>query len=229
MPKASQKSEKPDIRGFLIDIDGVLYVEKQVIEGAVETLNYLQREKIPFLLVTNTTRRSRYSLLTNLNRMGFKISLDQIFSAPFAAAQWLKANKATSICLFAQGDTYREFKDFRNTTHNPQYVLIGDLGEDLTYEMLNQAFRLLMDGSELVALQKNRYWRRSSGLAIDSGAIVAGLEYAAHKEARIIGKPSPDFFEQAFETIGLPAQHLAIIGDDLEADIDGGAAAGLFT
>nr|NIU01443.1 hypothetical protein [Nitrosopumilaceae archaeon]NIU87872.1 hypothetical protein [Nitrosopumilaceae archaeon]NIV66099.1 hypothetical protein [Nitrosopumilaceae archaeon]NIX62045.1 hypothetical protein [Nitrosopumilaceae archaeon] len=78
-----QQHEVPvAIKGFLIDIDGVLYVEKRPIQGSMDALRYLQKLNIPFLLVTNTTRRSRFSLLNNLQRLGFKVDLEQIFSAP---------------------------------------------------------------------------------------------------------------------------------------------------
>ena len=217
------------VKGFLIDIDGVLYIERQAIRGAVEAIQYLQKNKVPFLLVTNTTRRSRYSLLNNLQRLGFKIDIAQILSAPYAAAQWLKDNGVKSISLFSRGDTYREFKSFRITPNKPEYVVIGDIGEDLTYANLNQAFRLIMSGSKMLALQKNRFWQRNTGLAIDSGAIVAALEYATRQEALVIGKPSREFFLQGLKILNLPPEHVAMVGDDMEADILGAAGAGLYT
>ncbi len=220
---------KISIKGFLIDIDGVLYVERQVIRGAVEAIQYLQKNEIPFILVTNTTRKSRYSLHTNLQRLGFKLNIEQVFSAPYAAAQWLNEKNVNSINLFLRGDTYREFKDFRITANNPEYIVIGDIGEDLTYNNLNRAFRLVLAGTKMLALQKNRVWQRSTGPAIDTGAIVAALEYATRKRATVIGKPNAGFFKQAVKQLGLPPENVAIIGDDFDADIEGGANAGLYT
>ncbi len=222
-------AEKRAIQGFLIDIDGVLYVGESVIPGARETLQFLTDNHIPFLLVTNTTRRSRYGLHNFLQRMGFKIALEHIFSAPYAAAQWLKERNAERIYLFLRGDAYREFNDFKITHYQPQYVIIGDMGEDLTYQRLNQAFRMIMNGAKMVALQKNRFWRTPEGLSLDAGAIVAALEYATNKRAEVIGKPRKAFFKQALAQLNLKAHQVAIIGDDLEADIAGGARAGLVT
>ncbi len=224
--KQRQNNQAP-IKGLLIDIDGVLYTEKQAIKGAVEAIWYLQKHHFPFLLATNTTRRSRYSLRNNLQRLGFKVNLEQIYSAPFAAAQWLKSHQVQTISLFVKGDTYREFKAFRNTTNHPEYLVIGDIGEDLTYEKLNQAFRLVVNGAKMLALQKNRCWQRSTGLSIDTGAIVAALEYATEKKATLIGKPSTAFFEHAVKQLNLPAENVAMIGDDWETDILGSAKAGL--
>lgn len=226
----SPMSKLPEtVKGFLIDIDGVLYVDKQVVEGAVAAIDYLVRKQIPFLLVTNTTRKSRFSLLNNLHRLGFTIDMDHLLTAPHAAALWLHEQNASSISLFLRGDTYREFKEFKKNNQNPDYIVIGDLGDDLTYSRLNEAFRMIMAGAKMVALQKNRYWQTSAGLAIDSGAVVAGLEYASRKRASIIGKPSRRFFIQAMKKIGLQAHELAIVGDDLDTDIGGGAKMGYLT
>lgn len=217
------------LQGLLVDIDGVLRNEDQVIPGAIETIEYLKKQEIPFLLATNTTRRSRYTLSNNLRRLGFKISVNHIFSAPFAGARWLKEHQVKSIFLFLGGDAYREFTSFRITSRKPEYVVLGDVSDDLTYANLNQVFRLIMGGAKMLALQKNRYWMRADGLAVDAGAIVAALEYATQKRAVVVGKPSPDFFRQAVEQLRLPAHRVAIVGDDPEADIAGGKRAGLFT
>ena len=220
---------KLGIRGFIIDIDGVLYIDKNVVPGAIRTIQYLQKNKIPFLLATNTTRKSRYSLQSNLNNFGFKVELDQIFSATFAAKEWLTRHKAKSIYLYLRGDGYREFKDFKVTANKPEYIVIGDMGEDLTYDKLNHAFQLVMGGTKIIALQKNRYWRKSGSLVIDAGAIVAALEYATMKKATVIGKPSKTFFSHAINKLNLKPTEVAVIGDDLESDINGGKRSGLFT
>lgn len=135
----------------------------------------------------------------------------------------------SSVCLFVRGDTYREFKDFHVTTNKPEYIVIGDIAEDLTYAYLNQAFRLVMSGTRMLALQKNRYWQTNTGLALDTGAVVAALEYATRKRAVVIGKPNAAFFQHAVKKLGLPPQNLAVIGDDLESDIAGGIKVGLYT
>jgi HAD superfamily hydrolase (TIGR01458 family) len=218
-----------DIRGFIIDIDGVLYEDKSAVPGAIRAIQYLQRNNISFLLATNTTRKSRFSLQSNLNNFGFKVELEQVFSATFAAKEWLTRHKAKSIYLYLRGDGYREFKDFKVTANKPEYIVIGDMGEDLTYDKLNHAFQLIMGGTKIIALQKNRYWRKSSDLVIDAGAIVAALEYATMKKATVIGKPSKTFFAQAVNKLNLKSSEIAVIGDDLESDIKGGQKSGLFT
>jgi HAD superfamily hydrolase (TIGR01458 family) len=104
-------------------------------------------------------------------------------------------------------------------------VILGDLGDGFTPEVLNRVFRTLMEGAELVALQHNRYWRRADGLALDVGAYAAALEYASGKDAVTVGKPARAFFEAAMADMEL--EQGVMIGDDVEADVGGAMAAGL--
>jgi HAD superfamily hydrolase (TIGR01458 family) len=104
---------------------------------------------------------------------------------------------------------------------------LGDLGEGFTYARLDGAFRRLMSGAELVALQKNRYWEREDGLYLDAGPFVAALEYASGKTATVIGKPEAPFFEAALVDLALQAREVAMVGDDIETDVAGAQRAGL--
>ena len=106
-------------------------------------------------------------------------------------------------------------------------VIVGDLGDRWDYEVLNRAFRRLMDGAALIALQKNRYWETAKGLSLDAGPFVSALEYATGLEAEVMGKPSAAFFELALGELGVSADHAAMVGDDVEADVAGAMDAGL--
>jgi HAD superfamily hydrolase (TIGR01458 family) len=106
-------------------------------------------------------------------------------------------------------------------------VIVGDLGESWDYEVLNSAFRQLMEGAELIALQKNRYWETAEGLSLDAGPFVAALEYASGREAEVVGKPSDAFFELALGDLGVGVDHAAMVGDDVEADVGGAIDAGV--
>ena len=106
-------------------------------------------------------------------------------------------------------------------------MVVGDLGDRWDYGVLSRAFRSLMDGAELIALQKNRYWETSEGLSLDAGPFVSALEYATGREAEVVGKPSPAFFELALGELGVSADRAAMVGDDVEADVGGAMDAGL--
>jgi HAD superfamily hydrolase (TIGR01458 family) len=122
--------------------------------------------------------------------------------------------------------TREDFAEFEIDDKTPQAVVVGDLGSAWTHDVLNAAFRQLLDGAELVALQKGRYWISDQGLTLDAGAWVAALEYAASVTAHVVGKPNREFFEAAVASMGLEIDEVAMVGDDIFNDVDGAQRAG---
>ncbi|HFE65414.1 MAG TPA: TIGR01458 family HAD-type hydrolase [Caldithrix sp.] len=218
---------KDQLSGLIIDIDGVLITGNQRIPGAIETLTFLAKKNFTFVLVTNTTRKSLTTIWHQLKGLGFPVEKNQIMTAPVACANWLKEKKAKRIHLLVSGSAVNDFKNFTITSSAPEYIVVGDLGNDLTFDKLNTAFRLIMKGAKLIALQKNRFWQTARGLSMDAGAIVAALEYATRKRAILIGKPKKEFFLEAVKILRSLPDEVAMIGDDLEADIGGAHNAGL--
>jgi HAD superfamily hydrolase (TIGR01458 family) len=88
---------------------------------------------------------------------------------------------------------------------------------------------MMQQGAVLVALHRNRYCRRDGQIALDLGPFVAALDYAAGTQAEVVGKPSPLFFHLALDDLGLSAEHVAMVGDDIEADIGGAMQVGMTT
>ena len=212
------------IKGFLLDIDGVLYVGNEVIEGAIETVNYL-KQNYEVAFITNTTTKTRKMIADKLKKFGFNVEEDEIFSALEAVKQFLiSQNKGAFLLL--KDDVKSEFKGI---PANPvDFVVVGDARENFTYENMNKAFRLLFNGAELIAAAKNKYFKDLDGeLSLDCGAYVVGLEYATDKEAILIGKPNKDFFHLAVKKLGLSPEEVAVIGDDIESDVQGAIDAGL--
>lgn len=100
-------------------------------------------------------------------------------------------------------------------------MIVGDAGDMITYDSLNTAFRYLMEGAELIALEKDRYWMAHDGLSLSAGPFVHALELASGKTAIIMGKPSTAFFDLALNDMGLLPGQVAMIGDDITTDIGG--------
>lgn len=109
-----------------------------------------------------------------------------------------------------------------------EVVVLGGAGPEYSYEALNRAFELVLDGATLVAMHRNLYWRTSAGMELDTGAYVAALEAAAGVDAVVLGKPSGPFFNEAVRAVGAgdPGRVL-MVGDDLHSDVLGAQAAGL--
>lgn len=213
--------------GILFDLDGTVYQEGRAIPGAAAALEALRRRGLPFRFTTNTTRRPRAALAARLREMGIQAQAEEILSAPAAAARWLRDRGIRRAQLLLAEATFEEFSGLEIVDRAPEAVVVGDLGEGWTFPILNQAFRNLMDGAELLAIQRNRYWHTDGGLSLDAGPFVAALEYGSGKTATLVGKPSPAFFAAAARELGLPPERIAVVGDDLESDVAGARAAGM--
>lgn len=211
------------VAGVLLDIDGVLHVGDAPLPGAKEALARLREAGLPIRFVTNTTRRSRRMLRERLARLGFDIPEDALLTPAAAARRWLIERRAAPHLLIHPD--LRE--DFAGIEEGEDAVVLGDAGDGFTYAALNRAFRLLMAGAPLLALAANRYFREPDGLSLDAGAFVAALEHASGTKAALFGKPAPRFWEAAVASLGCPPSAVVMIGDDVEADVNGAAAAGL--
>ena len=218
-----------DIRGLLIDLDGVLYVGSQVVEGAREAIGFLTNNGYSFRCISNTTRKSRHSVASHLSSLGFDIPESHIFTPPLAAIAYMKKTGRTGYYLLTTGDLDRDFVEMRNLDEGskPDWVIIGDAGEKITYHSMNVAFRHLMNGAELLALENDRYWMAADGLSLSAGPIVKALEYATGKTAIVMGKPSLEFFNLALQDMHLRPEQVAMIGDDIITDIGGAYHAGM--
>jgi len=208
------------------NLDGTVYIGDDPIPGAAKAIEHLRRAGVPMCFATNTTRRPRSDLVTRLASMEVEVSADELFTAPVAAARWLAGVGATRVSLLLPEPTVEEFHQFSLDDEAPEYVVVGDLGEEWTFDRLNRAFRALMRGAALVAIQKNRFWDPGGGLCLDVGPFVAALEYASGCDAVLVGKPSTAFFETAAGFLGLPLDRVVVVGDSVVNDVVGGQRAG---
>jgi ribonucleotide monophosphatase NagD (HAD superfamily) len=108
-------------------------------------------------------------------------------------------------------------------------VVVGDSPEMMGHDELDAAFRQIRGGARLVAMHRGPWWLGEHGPTLDTGAYVAALEFATGRRAILGGKPATSFFRQACARLGLPADQVAMIGDDPRADISGARRAGLRT
>jgi len=215
------------IKGVLFDLDGVFYVGNRMIDGADKLIATIKQKGIPCRYVTNTTTQTRLSIAGKLQAMGLSILEDEIVSTPSVALSYLH-QQAYRSCYFLLNDAVKqEFQSLPNVDTNPDAVVIGDIGDAWNYALLNKVFRMLMSGAELVALHKNKFWQTEEGLRLDIGAFVTGLEYVSDKQAVVIGKPSPAFFQLAVDQLQLPVAQVLMVGDDIDSDVGGAQQAGL--
>jgi HAD superfamily hydrolase (TIGR01458 family) len=213
--------------GLLLDLDGTVYEDDGLIAGADAAIEALRVGGVPIRFVTNTTRVPRATIAGWLEDFGVPAVADDIFTPPIAAVAWLREQGIRRVAVCLPEGSFAEFAEFDIVDQDPEAVVIGDLGPAWNFETMNSVFRWLLDGAEFVALHRNRYWKTEGEWVLDVGAFVAGFEYATGRQATLVGKPSRPMFEAAARSMGLALTDVAMVGDDLQADIAGAQALGI--
>lgn len=220
-------SQFSTLKGILFDLDGVLYIGDQAIEGATKAVSRIRSSHLACRFVTNTSTLSIASLTEKINQLGFDIPSNEIISAPQAALRYLQ-KQGNPVCrLLLADDVKQDFAKLRQSDTEAEYIVVGDIGNAWSYSMLNEVFNCLIHGAKLIAIHKNRFWQTEQGLQMDIGGFVQALEYASSTKAMMIGKPAVDFFKIALDEMKLGANQVAMIGDDIDSDVGGAQLAGL--
>jgi len=212
-------------RGILLDLDGVVYVGGAALPGSLEAISRIRAAELPLKFITNTTRCPRRRIVHDLALLGLQVALENVYT-PAALAHDFLARRALAPFLVVHPELREDFSGLR--TDGEEAVVVGDAGEFFTYDLLNRAYRKILHGAAFLALAKNRNFLDHDGeLSLDAGPFVAALEYASGREATVFGKPAAMFFKLAVESLRCAPEEVAMIGDDVEADVGGAMAAGL--
>jgi len=220
------------LQAVLIDLDGVLYLGGKPIPGARETLDWLVENQIPHLFLTNTTSRPLREIRYKLKNLGFDLEDSGILTPVVATNQWCVKHRISRALMLVPKATMEDFEiepvDLKDS-ESAQAVIVGDLGYDWNYQLLNQAYRTLLANREceFLALGMTRYWKDEEGPRLDVAPFVKALEYATDREARVLGKPSELLFQQGCDTLGAKPENTLMIGDDIRTDVQGAQLAGL--
>jgi HAD superfamily hydrolase (TIGR01458 family) len=229
------------IDALLVDIDGVLTTSWRPIPGAPEALAELRASGPPLVLVTNTTSRTRDEIAALLVEAGFDVARDDVLTTAAATAAHLRAHHpGARVELLNSGDLRSDFGDVLvvdgNDAHDDaasshrsaeRVVVLGGAGPEFSYDAVNRAFSLVAAGAPLLAMNPNLVWQTSSGLQLDAGAYLIGIERAAGVHATVTGKPAPAFFSAALDHLGARADGAVMVGDDLRTDVLGAQACGI--
>jgi HAD superfamily hydrolase (TIGR01458 family) len=217
---------------ILLDLDGVLHVSGEPIPGAADAVRRLRAAGHRLRFVTNNTTRSRAQLASELRALGVELADDELQTTATSAARALAGKRVLALVMEA---IVPDLEGLDLVGDGADAVLIGgadeteETGRVFSYMNLARAFAELRAGASLYSLHKNRWWQTSLGPLLDSGAFVAGLEYAADVEATVLGKPSVPYFRAALEALDADPELTWMVGDDIEADIRGAQAVGMRT
>jgi NagD protein len=218
-------------KGFLIDMDGVIYSGDTMIDGADKFIATLQKEKIPFLFMTNNSQRSPLDTVNKVAKMGIRIKEENVYTSAMATAWFLSfMNPKGTAYVLGEGGLITSLHQHGYTlvNQNPDFVVVGE-GRNFTLEMVNNAVDMIISGSRFIATNLDPSPKKKGWSNLGIKAVVAMIEEATGKKAFSVGKPSPVMMRSARKTLGLEARETIIIGDTMDTDILGGIQLGYTT
>lgn len=216
-----------DVKGVIFDVDGVLEFQGRVCPGAVETVQALRDRGIVLRFLTNSTLKSRESCAARLRRAGFDISSEEVITASYATAIYLKELQPRSCWIMLEREGLDEFRGFDQDMDNPEYIVVGDNRSKFDFDHLNRALRHLLKGSRLIGMIPGLVDWTMGDAELNVGSWVEMLAKAAGVEVTYVGKPSPYAFELILSTMGLGKQEVVMVGDRVSTDVRGAKAAGI--
>ncbi len=219
-------------RGYLVDLDGVVYHGDRVIPAAPGFFRFLRERDIPFLLTTNNSTLGPPQYVEKLARMDIEIAESEVLASADATASYLQQHAPAGARVYVIGES--GLKDAITAAGltladtDATYVVVG-LDRDLTFEKLTRATRLLRAGAFFIGPNPDTTLPTDDGLIPGAGSIHALLTAATGARPHIIGKPEPTMLQIGCERLGLAPAETAMIGDRLDTDIVGGSRAGMRT
>jgi HAD superfamily hydrolase (TIGR01458 family) len=220
------------VQAVVLDMEGVLHVDYEPLEGAPEAVARLRSAGLELAILTNTTGRTRASIAQRLEEMGMSFPAERIVTAAHATALHVRsAHPGAAVYLLGEQGAAPEFDGVRlvEDPAEADVVVVAGPSREVDYPLLNRAFRALVDGRPLVAMQRNRWWPTTRGPAMDAGGLVAALEYSAEVRADVVGKPCETIYRIALETMDASPDEAVMVGDDLISDLRPAAAIGMRT
>ena len=209
---------------FIIDMDGVIYHGNQLLKGAVEFVEYLEREGKAFLFLTNSSERSPLELSQKLDRLGIKASPEHFYTSALATASFLASQRpGGSAFVIGEPGLIQALYDAGYTMNNvnPDYVVVGE-SRGYNLESLEKAVHHVLGGAKLIGANPDISGPTEKGIVPACGSLVAPIELATGKKAYFVGKPNPLIMRHGLRVLNSRREDTVIIGDRMDTDIIAG-------
>jgi glycerol 3-phosphatase-2 len=221
--------------GYVIDLDGVVWIGAEAVPGAAETLNELHARGRRIAYLTNDPESARQDHGMRLRRLGIAVDNDDIITAASATASHIREHtKAQTVFVIGSSALKQELRtcglelfDDAEAGASVDAVVVGG-HPDFDYRELRIAALAVRRGAAFFSTGRDATFPMPDGPWPATGAILAAVETAAERRACSVGKPAAVMFELARSRLA-GCEDLAVVGDNLESDIEGGRRAGLAT
>jgi len=216
-------------KGFICDMDGVIYKGNKLLPGVKEFVNWLYRENKKFLFLTNSSEKSPKELQQKLERMGLDVDESHFYTSALATAKFLcKQNPGYSAYVIGEPGLFNALHDVGITINdvNPDYVVVGETS-NYNYGHIRRAMRHVFNGAKLIGTNTDLTGPGENGILPACRALVLPIEATTGKKAYYIGKPNPLMMRTGLQILGVHSEETSMIGDRMDTDIIAGIESGL--
>ncbi len=218
-------------KGYICDMDGVIYHGNRLVDGAKEFVNWLKNEHKRFLFLTNSSAKSPKELKQKLAHMGIEVAVEDFFTSAQATASFLASqNPNVGVYVIGESGLINALHDagFYIDNVNPTYVIVGE-SRTYNFEQIELAVHLILNGAKLIGTNSDLTGPSEKGVVPACRALVAPIEMATGRKAYFIGKPNPLIMRHAIKKIGCRLEDTLIVGDRMDTDIIAGIESGIET
>jgi NagD protein len=211
-------------KGFICDMDGVIYHGNKLLPGVTEFVEWLIHENKQFLFLTNSSERSPRELRQKLLRLGIDVEEKHFYTSALATASFLKSQCPGGSC-YVIGDTGLTNAlydaDLTMNEINPDYVVVGET-RSYSFEKIEHAVHLVLNGAKLIGTNPDLTGPSEKGIIPATRALISPIELATGIHAYFVGKPNPLMMRHGLKTLGCKREETVIIGDRMDTDIVAG-------
>ena len=218
-------------RGFICDMDGVIYHGNRVLPGVAEFIAWLHEEKKEYLFLPNNSGYTPRELQQKLHRLGLEVDESHFYTSALATAAFLK-EQAPGCSVFAIGEAglLNALYDAGMTMNdvNPDYVVVGE-GRNYSLDTLTKATNLVMKGAKLIGANSDVSGPIENGIAPACRALIAPIEMATGTQAYFCGKPNPLMMRTGLRLLNCHSGDAVMVGDRMDTDVISGMESGMST
>ena len=218
-------------KGFICDMDGVIYHGNILLPGVKEFLKWLVNEKKEYLFLTNNSGCTPKELNQKLLRMGLEVSEEHFYTSALATAAFLKEQApGCSAYVIGEAGLFNALYDAGITMNdvNPDYVIVGE-GKSSSLDTLTKASNLVLKGAKLIGANSDVSGPIEHGIAPACKALTAPIEMATGVQAYFCGKPNPLMMRTGLNILGCHSNEAVMVGDRMDTDVISGMESGMAT
>ncbi len=217
--------------GFMLDMDGTIYMGKNVIPGAREFIQALNERGIPHVFLTNNSSKNRLQYYDKLVSMGFDVKPEDVLTSNIATARFVVTERpGKKVYMVASPEVIEEAKAMGvNIVEDDPDIVYLTFDRTITYEKINKAYKALLLGAELIATHPDDVCPTEDIFDIDIGPFIRMFEQMCNTKATVIGKPNRLMLEMAAGEMGVDPKEIVMVGDRLYTDIRMGKVTGIDT